>query len=41
MLKVIEVCFGFALLYSVIGPENLRIFLNQSDAIWSLIGGKS
>ena len=25
-------CFGFALFLSVIGPENSRHFLNQSDA---------
>ena len=29
--KICE-CIGFALIRSVIGPENLRHFLNQSDA---------
>ena len=30
--KVTRVCFGFALLRSLIGSKNLRHFLNQSDA---------
>ena len=40
--KVIQDCFGFALFRYMIGPENLRHFLNQSDskvwpvATWSL-----
>ena len=32
MSKVIPDCIGFALLRSVIGPENSRHSLNQSDA---------
>ena len=32
MLKVIQDCFGFALLRLVIAPENSRLSLNQSDA---------
>ena len=32
MSKVIPDCIGFALLRSVIGPENYRHSLNQSDA---------
>ena len=31
MSKVIHVCFGFALLCSVIGLKNARHFLNQSE----------
>ena len=31
VMKVILDCCGFALLRSVIGPENSRHFLNQSD----------
>ena len=32
VLKVTRDCFGFASLRSVIGPDNLRHSLNQSDA---------
>ena len=32
MLKEIQSCFGFALLYSVIGPQNSNHSLNQQGA---------
>lgn len=35
--KVIRNCLGFTFLHSVIGPENLRHFLNQSDLKLKLI----
>ena len=31
LMKVTLDCYGFALIRSVIGPENSRHFLNQSD----------
>ena len=32
MSKIVQNCFGFALIRYVIGPQNSRRFLNQPDS---------